>query len=311
MSSLRDAVVRAIYRAGWRSASRIPPPLVAGAIAVASRAAAWHDGQHVQTLRDNLSAATGAPVPPDLVRVAVASYLRNFYEVLALPAWPPSRVVEQVSTVGESTLRTAFAAEGAVVALPHSANWDLAGAWACSTGMPVTTVAEQLPDPEFNAFVGFRQSLGMEVLSHADPSTLPRLVRAVQQRRLGCLVADRDLLGRGVPVSWGKARVAMPGGPALVARRSGAALIPAVCAFTPDGMRITFGEVVPPRPGREGLRAMTQDVATFFAEQIARQPEDWHMMQPFFSTAAPDAGEQAAVRRPAADAHPPQNGPLP
>jgi hypothetical protein len=27
---------------------------------------------------------------------------------------------------------------------------------------------------------------------------------------------------------------------------------------------------------------MTQDVATFFADQIARQPEDWHMMQPFF-----------------------------
>jgi len=304
-------VVRTIYRAGWRSASRIPPPLVAGVISVASRVATWHNGRHVQTLRDNLTAATGAAVPPELVRAAVASYLRNFYEVLALPGWPPSRVVERVTTVGEATLRTAFAGAGAVVALPHSANWDLAGAWACSTGMPVTTVAEQLPDAEFNAFVSFRQRLGMEVLSHADSSTLPRLVRAVQQRRLVCLVADRDLLGRGVPVSWGKEQVTMPGGPALVARRSGAALIPAVCAFTADGMRITFGEVVQPRPGREGLRAMTQDVATFFAQEIARQPEDWHMMQPFFSPAPPDAGHIAAVRRPANGGHPPQDGPVP
>ena len=33
---------------------------------------------------------------------------------------------------------------------------------------------------------------------------------------------------------------------------------------------------------------MTQDVADFFADAIAEQPEDWHMLQPFF--ADPDAG---------------------
>jgi lauroyl/myristoyl acyltransferase len=27
---------------------------------------------------------------------------------------------------------------------------------------------------------------------------------------------------------------------------------------------------------------MMQDVADFFADTIAKQPEDWHMMQPFF-----------------------------
>jgi lauroyl/myristoyl acyltransferase len=27
---------------------------------------------------------------------------------------------------------------------------------------------------------------------------------------------------------------------------------------------------------------MTQQVADFFAERIASQPEDWHLMQPFF-----------------------------
>jgi lauroyl/myristoyl acyltransferase len=32
---------------------------------------------------------------------------------------------------------------------------------------------------------------------------------------------------------------------------------------------------------------MMQDVADFFADTIARQPEDWHMMQPFFSDRVP------------------------
>ncbi len=282
MSSLRDAVVRTIYRVGWVGAARIPPVAVRRVIVWGSAAAVRHNGEHVRTLRDNLSAATGRPASPALVRAGLASYLRNFYEVLALPSWPVAQIIGRVTTVDEQTLRAAYASTGAVVALPHSANWDLAGAWACTTGMPVTTVAEQLGDEEFRAFAAFREGLGMQVLSHRDPGTLSSLVGAVQRRRLVCLVADRDLPGTGVPVRWGDQQITMPGGPAMVARRSGAALIPAVCAFTPDGMRITFGPAVEHRPGRDGLRAMTQDVAGFFAAQIAQQPEDWHMLQPFF-----------------------------
>ena len=63
----------------------------------------------------------------------------------------------RVVTVNESVLRTAYAGPGAVVALPHSGNWDLAGAWACLTGMPVTTVAEQLSEAEYAAFMAFRE----------------------------------------------------------------------------------------------------------------------------------------------------------
>jgi KDO2-lipid IV(A) lauroyltransferase len=287
MSTLRDAVLRSVYRFGWRSAARLPQPVVSGVITLASAAATRRNGLHVQTLRRNLTAALGSPADGTLLRAALASYLRNFYEVLALPAWSRAEVVERVTTVGEETLRAAFAGRGAVVALPHSGNWDLAGAWACYTGMPVTTVAEQLGEAEYAAFVSFREGLGMRVLSHQDPATLPTLIRAVADHRLVCLVADRDLPGSGVPVTWRDQQVTMPGGPALVARRSGAALVPAVCAFTPRGMRITFGEVVAERPGRAGLQAMTQDVATFFADQIARQPEDWHMMQPFFPPGPP------------------------
>ena len=54
----------------------------------------------------------------------------------------------------------------------------------------------------------------------------------------------------------------------MVARRSGAALIPAVCQFTPAGMKIIFGDPIATEPGRTGLTAMTQQVADFFADTI-------------------------------------------
>jgi phosphatidylinositol dimannoside acyltransferase len=279
---LRNWLVRRVYRFGWRVAPRVPARLVPVIISALSWVAVRRDGIHVRTLRRNLAYATGEPVGDDLLRAAVTSYLRGFYEVLALPTWSETEIRERVLVVNERAVREAHAGSGAVVALPHSGNWDLAGAWACVTGMPVTTVVEQLPPEEFAAFLAFREGLGMQVLSHRDPEVLSALIDAIRRRRVVCLLADRDLLGTGVPVLWRDKHITMPAGPALVARRSGAALLPAVCQFTKRGMAIIIGNEIPPLPGRDGLVAMMQAVADFFADTIAKQPEDWHMMQPFF-----------------------------
>ena len=279
----RNWLLRGIYSFGWRVAARLPPRSVALIISAGSWVALRRDGIHVRTLRRNLALTTGAPVHSHLVRSALKSYLRNFYEVLALPAWSQTEIRRRVAAVNEPVVREAYAGSGLVVALPHSGNWDLAGAWACATGMPVTTVVEQLSDAEYAAFVAFRESLGLRVVSHRDPAALATLIDAIHCRRVVCLLADRDLSGTGVPVSWRGHSITMPAGPAIVARRSGAALVPAVCQFSEDGMAIIIGEPIAPRQGRDGLTAMMQDVADFFTDTIARQPEDWHMMQPFFS----------------------------
>ena len=279
---LRDRLLRGVYRVGWRVAPRLPNWLVSLIISAGSWVALLRNGVHVRTLRQNLAHTTGAPVGDDLLRAGLKSYLRTFYEVLALPGWSEAEIRRRVSAVNEPLVRAAHAGSGAVVALPHSGNWDLAGAWACVTGMPVTTVVEQLPPAEFAAFLRFREGLGMQVLSHRDPEVLAALIDAVHRRRVVCLLADRDLSGTGVPVSWQGQRVTIPAGPAILARRTGAALLPAVCQYTRRGMAIVLGKEILSRPGRDGLVAMMQDVADFFAETIARQPEDWHMMQPFF-----------------------------
>jgi phosphatidylinositol dimannoside acyltransferase len=282
MSTLRDRAIRYGYAIGWRVARTLPRGLVTVIISLVSDLVARHNGIHVRTLRLNLSAATGRPASDDLAREALASYLRYLYEVLALPSWPPRKVIGCVATEGEREFRTTVADRGAVVALPHSGNWDLTGAWACLTRLPVTTVAEQLSGGAFESFLRFRQRLGMEVLSHRDPAAIAKLVEAVRRGRVVCLLADRDLEGRGLPVEWRGRPITMPAGPAVVARRSGAALVPLISQYTPSGMKIIFGSPVEPRPGREGLVWMTQQVADFFAERIAEQPEDWHVMQPFF-----------------------------
>jgi lauroyl/myristoyl acyltransferase len=288
----RAALVRTAHRLGWRYAGRLPQPLVRALLAVVSPVVVRRDGVHLRNLRRNLSVVAGRPATPALLRAGVRSYLRTFWEVLALPSWSRAEAIGRVQAVNEQVVRQAFAGPGAVVALPHSGNWDLAGAWACGTGMPVTTVAEQLPPAEFAAFLDFRRALGMEVLSHRDPGLIGTLVDAARSGRVVCLLADRDLTRSGVEVDFAGRRVTMPVGPALVAQRSGAALIPAVAHYGGQPLRrgarmsLVVGPVVPSQPGPEGLVAMTQGVADFFVRTLREHPEDWHMMQRFFSDPA-------------------------
>ncbi len=287
----RARLVRAAYRFGWRHGGRLPEPVVRVVGALAARVVVARDGVHVQRLRTNLSVLSGRPADTTLLRAGIASYVRTFWEVLALPRWSPTEVVSRVRLVNEPVVRDAFPT-GAVIALPHSGNWDLAGAWACLTGMPVTSVAEQLASREYAAFLAFREGLGMEILSHRDPGLVDTLVAAVGRGRLVCLMADRNFTGRGVEVDLAGRRVTMPAGPAEVARRSGAVLIPTVAHYGGEPlrrgapMRLVLGPAIPPQAGDDGLVAMVQACADFFTAVLCDRAEDWHLLQPFFDLPA-------------------------
>lgn len=284
----RDALNRALYRIGWRIGPhlgrRTRDVLAAAGGAIAAR----RGGRHVDQWRHNIELATGIAPDARLSSAGMRSYLRTFLEVLALPGWSAERTIRTVclDPAAERILRDAAAGPGVVVALPHLANWDLAGAWACATGLPVSSVAEQLGDPEFRAFLAFREGLGMRIRSNLQPRLIEHLVADVREGRVVCLIADRDLLGTGVDVTWpnsGGGRPArLPAGPAVVARRTGAVLLAGACHYTPIGMRIELSAPIEHRDGRAGLVAMVQDCADFFAAAVAAHPADWHVLQPFF-----------------------------
>jgi KDO2-lipid IV(A) lauroyltransferase len=175
-----------------------------------------------------------------------------------------------------------------VVALTHSGNWDVVGAWAVQRYGGFATVAERLrPEALFRRFVDYRESLGFEILPMTGGETPVRgLLRALRAGRIVCLVADRDLSHHGVPVDLFGHRASMPPGPASLAATTGAALLPLGCWFTGPGTGDDDGEgwgfrIHPPVEvtGRADVPAATQAVADAFATEIAAHTQDWHMLQ--------------------------------
>ncbi|MFI5620070.1 phosphatidylinositol mannoside acyltransferase [Streptomyces sp. NPDC051567] len=289
MGAARDRLVDGLYGLGWAGVKKLPEPAAA---ALGRRIAdtAWkRRGKSVLRLESNLARVVPDAGPDrlrELSRAGMRSYLRYWMESFRLPTMDPRRFGTDVEFQDEHLLREALASgRGVIVALPHLANWDLAGAWAVGhIGVPFTTVAERLkPETLYDRFVAYRESLGMEVLPHNGGAAFGTLARRLRAGGLVCLVADRDLSASGVEVDFFGSAARMPAGPALLAQQTGAVLLPATLHYgSPPKMygRIHPAVEVPGSGTRtEKTKAMTQAVADAFAQGIAAHPEDWHMLQ--------------------------------
>ena len=293
LSSVADTLSSGSYAAGWALLKGMPEPAARRLFAAAADVAAARGGGGIDKLRANLERVAPGQ---DLLRQGVRSYARYWCEAFRLPAMKPDRILQHTRTVREELLRDSVASDrGTIMVLPHSGNWDAAGAWCGLTGVPFTTVAERLkPESLFERFVAFRQSLGMEVLPLTGGARPPFEVLAERLEAGGtiCLLADRDLTPRGIDVKFFGATARMPAGPARLALETGATLLPTTLAFVGDrDWEITFHPYVP----ATDLPTMTQAVAAVFEQAIGRCPADWHMLQKLWlDDLAPDDPRRAA-----------------
>jgi phosphatidylinositol dimannoside acyltransferase len=287
MPALRPALTAWAYRLGWTVVCRVPEPLVEpAAVRLADRIWARR-GPTVRRLEANLARVE----PMDeatlrrLSRRGLRSYLRYWTEAFRLPRWTPERIRDAVIPHHMDRVRDNLrAGRGVIAALPHMGNWDLAGAWAVVDGMPLTTVAERLrPDSLFDDFVRYRQRLGMEVLPlTGGPPTRPILERRLHDGRFVCLLADRDLSRHGVAVPLLGEPARMPVGPALLAQRTGAVLLPVTAAYEGRHMHVWVHEPVDVGSGDGAIEKATAALADVFTDAIRRHPADWHMLQRVF-----------------------------
>lgn len=292
---LENARHRAVdfgYAAGWGMVRGMPRGMSERAFRAVADAAAVRNGGGARQLRKNLRRVVG-PAMSDLrmdalVGVALRSYARYWLETFRLPAMDLKAVAASVDTRtvgGEHIWKSLERGNGAILALPHSGNWDVAGIWLVDQNGPFTTVAERLkPDSLFDRFVAYRESLGMEVvaLTGGERPPFEVLTERLRENKVVCLLADRDLSRHGIEVQFFGEAARMPAGPALLAAKTGASLHAVHCWF--DGAHGWAQSVSPPlEPAgqrlREQVTAGTQTLADHFAAAIAEHPADWHMLQ--------------------------------
>lgn len=287
-----DARARAAYlayRAGAELA-RVVPPAVGEFVATgASRAlrVAWpaRRAQVARTLTRVSGGELRGPALDRSVDQVFSNYARYWLEFFRLQDAPRQWILDHFELEGFERLEAATErGRGAILALPHLGNWDFAGAYLAARGVALTAVAEVVRPPElFDWFVTSRRRLGIDVIA-LGPDAAGRVAQALAANRVACLLADRDLAGNGIPVEFFGEETTVPGGPALLALRTGAPLLPGAVYFRPGGgHRARIGAPIPAqRRGR--LRAdverVTGELVRHMEDAIREAPEQWLLMQP-------------------------------
>ena len=282
---MKDRITFIAYLLGWWIVRTLPEKTAYSLFYSIGEFTHRRNGKSIQRFRKNLH-----QVKPQLdeieletlVAKSMSSYMRYWCDTFRIQKWSTERIRKTVTTTNENLLLEPMKdGRGVVVALPHSGNWDHAGAYFCSLGIPLVTVAERLkPEALFQKFLRHREAMGFEVLS-LDSRSFITLVKRAKAKRLIALVSDRDLSRSGIEVEFFGGRARMPAGPALLALRTKAPLITAFVSYTDNGVHIEFRNIVLPSSGDENskVQQIVQMTAKNFEDGISENPEDWHMLQ--------------------------------
>jgi lauroyl/myristoyl acyltransferase len=281
--------ISTVYKAGSAYVRTLPRPVSTATAALASWAAIEVSAERRLLVERNLRRAYGPGYGGAALRRSVLatfrSYGRYWIDSFRLPDLSIAEIDAGFAFDGVGEILEARAQGiGPILVLPHLGGWEWAGFWLTRVlELPVTVVVEPVEPPElFEFFAAFRRKLGMNIVA-LGPNAGAEVLKAIKDRHVVCLLADRDIPGDGIPVEFFGERTTMPAGPATLAMRTGAPLLPTAVYFQGRGHHAIVGPAISTqRLGRfrDDVSRVTQELADFLERLIRTAPEQWHLQQP-------------------------------
>ncbi len=270
--------------------SRILPKGIGKAVAhFAGRAVAKIDKKRREQVIRNFSRVIGPEFPENDIRKFVnqtfESYAQYWFDSFRLVDMTKEELESTFTHDGWERIEEAVKGDsGAILVLPHLGAWEWGGLWLAKIkGVSITAVVEEIEPPElFEWFKEARSILGMDIVP-VGPDAGSQVLKAISQGQLVVLVADRDVGTSSVEVEFFGEKTSLPAGPAALALRTGATLLPVAVYNKDDGCH---GVVRPPisveREGkfRSDVERVTQKISYEMELLIRQSPEQWHLMQP-------------------------------
>lgn len=245
----------------------------------------------------NLARVLGAPADSPRVRRAVREMLHHFayswVDLFRFPQLPAERLLALVvdGDLGdlEPVARARAAGRRVMLVTAHLGNWELGSVLGGQIGLPLAVVYVRDEFAEAERFRSHLRGAGdlLEIAIRPEErfSALP-VLRAFEQGRIVALQGDRDFNDRGVACDFFGAAATFPLGPFLLARMTGALLMPVFIAYSPD-LRFEIELGAPIEVERtedrdaDARRALAQWLPVLEAA-VRRWPTQWYTFYDFW-----------------------------
>jgi KDO2-lipid IV(A) lauroyltransferase len=227
-----------------------------------------------------------------LVTSTIRNWGRCVVDAMYLSRATDKQIDGLVGTLeGGEHLEAAFAGgHGVMLVTPHLGHWELGGAVVARNGYPFNVVTAVVPDPSVRKIKhGFRERLGIKHLYMEDngsPSAMLGVFAALRRNEIVAMLPDRESGAEQAEVEYCGDRARFPTGPAWLAVRTGAALLPAFVVRDADGRYRAvaeaplFAPVADPSDRRAAVESLTQAMAARFESMVSRYPDQWYNFFP-------------------------------
>lgn len=261
---------------------RVVPLPLADTVALAMADVCWFLLRRPRhALRENLRFTAGHASPTNRRQLARQTF-RNLaictVDFLRLPHLRDDEIRALVEISGFEHVDAARAAgRGVLFVSPHLGNFELGGRYLAAQGLPVAGFAEVPRDRWLRrVYQRLRAAAGVTIFALGDDARAA--TRHLKRGGLLALFADRAIGTRSHVVRFCDGQRPLPAGPAVLARLTGAAVVPSCLARTPAGPRRYRWVIEPPLAldlMRADEAAATQVIADHLSTLVRRYPDQW------------------------------------
>jgi len=264
---------------------QMPPLSIAVSVGAAlGRFAFFVDRRHRAVALDNLRRAFGKEALGDaaltrIAREAMMNLGRTAAEIAQMERLDGAELARRVTIEGEDHLRAAQALGRGVLCLSgHFGNWEWMAAALALRGFPIHAVARALDDPSLNVILNAARTRHGTVMleKRLAAGELVRLLRA--GRSIGILVDQNTRVEDAVFVDYFGIPAATHKGPAIIALRTGAPVVPIFMTREGDRHRLTiYPALILPRSGNltDDLRNTTALFTKTIEAAVRQHPDHW------------------------------------
>jgi KDO2-lipid IV(A) lauroyltransferase len=211
------------------------------------------------------------------IRQVFIHFSKGAVDFLRGPVITPDALDTLVKSDGMEHAHAAHAkGKGVIFVTAHFGNWEMLARYLSHHDFPLTVVAREPENPEFGAYVEeLRNNGGLDVLYRG--SSARALVRVLKANRAIGILPDQNSGDIFVPFFGVPAGTAV--GPASLALRTGATLIPAYCVREPDDTyRLLLSpplDTTPTGDHEADVRRVTEAVNNSLESIVRRYPDQW------------------------------------
>jgi lauroyl/myristoyl acyltransferase len=231
-------------------------------------------------------------------RLALRAYGHYAQYLVELMRLPSLLAEERAALVEPEVLEELEAAwrssNGLILCVGHLGNNEACAAGVASRGWPVSAVADDSSFPEM--FELLRRQRGEWGVTLIPWRNLRAAYGVLRRREMLALLVDWGYRADGIPVRLFGSWTALPAGPAALAAKTGATLLPITIRRVREGrFRATLDAPIEvPSGAPADLQRATQAMAAALERGIAAAPDQWYSFKPIWPETAEEEASLAA-----------------